>query len=83
MLPSGSSAQRVQASMDSTVRQPDTYSCERQVGEAALVGALRRRMEKTVLVLRSGSYAQRVQAEFLSELEARASKAFQNASQVS
>ena len=47
------------------------------------MGALRRRMEKTVLVLPSGSYAQRVQAEFLSELEARASKAFQNASQVS
>ena len=63
--------------------QPDTHSCERQVGEAALVGALRRRMEKTVLVLPSGSYAQRVQAEFLSELEARAGKAFQNASQVS
>ena len=32
------------------------------MGEAALVGALRRRVEKTVLVLPSGSYAQRVQA---------------------
>ncbi|KAK9822820.1 hypothetical protein WJX81_004256 [Elliptochloris bilobata] len=53
-----------------------------EVSEAALVGALRRRMEKTVLVLPSGSYAQRVQAEYLSELEARATKAFQNANQV-
>ena len=63
--------------------QPDMQSCKRQVGEAALVGALRRRMEKTVLMLPSGSYAQRVQAEFLSELEARATKAFQSANQIS
>lgn len=38
--------------------------------------ALQRRMEGVVLGLSSGSYAQRVQAEFLKELEGRAKAAF-------
>ena len=42
------------------------------MGEEALLGALRRRMEVLVLSLPSGSYAQRVRAEYLNELEARA-----------
>ena len=46
------------------------------------MGALRRRMERLVL-LKSGSYAQRVQAEYLSELEGRATRAFLNVNKVS
>lgn len=42
------------------------------VAEAAFMEALQRKMEVTVLGMQSGSYAQRVQAEFLKELEARA-----------
>jgi hypothetical protein len=38
--------------------------------------ALQRKMEGTVLGLQSGSYAQRVQAEYLKEVEARAKKVF-------
>jgi hypothetical protein len=38
--------------------------------------ALQRRMESVVLGLPSGSYAQRVQAEYLKELEERAKAAF-------
>jgi hypothetical protein len=53
-----------------------------QVGGDALVAALRRRMERLVLEHPSGSYAQRVQAEFLSELEARATRVFQDAAKV-
>ena len=47
-----------------------------QVGEEALLGALRRKMEVLVLSLPSGSYAQRVRAEYLKELEGRAHAAF-------
>ena len=38
--------------------------------------ALQRRMESVVLGLPSGSYAQRVQAEYLKELEERAKGTF-------
>ena len=45
------------------------------VGAAAFDAALRRRMEAVALGLPSGSYAQRVQAEYLKEVEARAKDA--------
>lgn len=47
-----------------------------RVGAAAFDAALRRRMERVALGLPSGSYAQRVQAEYLKEVEARAADAF-------
>lgn len=50
-----------------------------QVGEAAMLAALRKKMELLVLSLPSGSYAQRVQAEYLKELETRTQAAFQAA----
>lgn len=40
--------------------------------------ALQRRMESVVLGLPSGSYAQRVQAEYLKELESRAREVFED-----
>ena len=42
-----------------------------QVSEAAVLLALQKKVEGVVLSLPSGSYAQRVQAEYLKELEAR------------
>jgi methylmalonyl-CoA mutase cobalamin-binding subunit len=48
-----------------------------QAGEEAILAALRKKMEVLVLSLPSGSYAQRVQAEYLKELEGRAQAAFQ------
>ena len=50
-----------------------------QVGEEAMLAALRKKMELLVLSLPSGSYAQRVQAEYLKELETRIQAAFQAA----
>lgn len=50
-----------------------------QVGETAMLAALRKKMEALVLSLPSGSYAQRVQAEYLKELEGRMQAAFQSA----
>lgn len=47
-----------------------------RVTEAAFTEALQRKMEATVLGLQSGGYAQRVQAEYLKEVEARAKGAF-------
>lgn len=47
-----------------------------EITELALMEALQRRMEGIVLGLASGSYAQRVQAEYLKELEARAKSVF-------
>ena len=44
--------------------------------EVSFQEELQRRMESTVLTLKSGSYAQRVQAEFLKELEDRAAAVF-------
>jgi hypothetical protein len=43
---------------------------------AGFTRALQQRMESVVLGLPNGSYAQRVQAEYLKELEARAKSAF-------
>ena len=48
--------------------------------EASLAEALQRRMEAVVLGLPSGSHAQRVQAEYLKELEARAQTVFEDMS---
>ncbi|KAK9809392.1 hypothetical protein WJX73_001610 [Symbiochloris irregularis] len=45
--------------------------------EAAFMAAIRRRMERVVLTLDSGSHAQRIQAEFLKELETRATAVLQ------
>lgn len=44
--------------------------------EVSFLEALQRRMEAVVLSLASGSYAQRVQAEYLKELESRAKQVF-------
>ncbi|EFN59214.1 hypothetical protein CHLNCDRAFT_138166 [Chlorella variabilis] len=49
---------------------------EGSISEPAFMEALQRRMESVVLGLPSGSYAQRVQAEYLKELEERAKGAF-------
>lgn len=46
------------------------------LAEAAFSDALQRKMEATVLGLTSGSYAQRVQAEYLKEIEGRARSVF-------
>lgn len=46
------------------------------VSESSFMEALQRRMEATVLGLTSGSYAQRVQAEYLKEVEAQAKAVF-------
>ena len=46
------------------------------VSEVSFLEALQRRMESVVLGLSSGSYAQRVQAEYLKELESRAKEVF-------
>lgn len=42
------------------------------LNEAAFMAAIRRRMERVVLTLDSGSHAQRIQAEYLKEFETRA-----------
>jgi hypothetical protein len=47
-----------------------------EVAEASFMEALQRKMELTVLGMQSGSYAQRVQAEFLKEVEARAKSVY-------
>lgn len=52
-------------------------AAEGAISEAAFTEALQRRMEGVVLGLQSGSYAQRVQAEYLKEVEARARAVFQ------
>lgn len=46
------------------------------VAEAAFMEVLQKKMEATVLGMQSGSYAQRVQAEYLKEIEARAKSVF-------
>jgi hypothetical protein len=46
------------------------------LSEAAFTTALQKRMEQTVLGLKSGSYSQRVQAEYLKELESRGKAIF-------
>ena len=49
----------------------------RETSEVALMESLQRRMEGVVLNLPSGSLAQRVQAEYLKEFEARAKAVFE------
>lgn len=49
---------------------------ESGVAEATFMESLQRKMEATVLGLQSGSYAQRVQAEYLKEIEGRAKAVF-------
>ncbi|KAJ9529425.1 hypothetical protein QJQ45_013720 [Haematococcus lacustris] len=51
------------------------------ITEPAFMEALQKRMESTVLGLQSGSYAQRVQAEYLKEVEARARSVFKELAQ--
>lgn len=51
---------------------------EQDISEASFMEALQRRMESVVLGLPSGSYAQRVQAEYLKELESRAKGVFED-----
>ncbi|MEW5306107.1 MAG: hypothetical protein WDW38_003264 [Sanguina aurantia] len=53
-----------------------TSAAAGDISEASLMEALQKRMEGTVLGLQSGSYAQRVQAEYLKEVEARAKTVF-------
>jgi len=47
-----------------------------EISEVSFLESLQRRMESVVLGLSSGSYAQRVQAEYLKELESRAKQVF-------
>ena len=47
-----------------------------ELSEPAFMDELRKKMERVVLGLESGSYAQRVQAEYLKEVEARAKECF-------
>lgn len=52
------------------------HAAEGAISEPQFMDALQRRMEVTVLHLQSGSYAQRVQAEYLKEIESRAKTVF-------
>lgn len=52
------------------------YANRGVVSEAAFMEALQKRMEGVVLGLQSGSYAQKVQAEYLKEVESRAKSVF-------
>ena len=47
-----------------------------EVSEASLLASVQRMMENTVLKMESGSYGQRVVAEYLKELEGRAKTLF-------
>ena len=47
-----------------------------EISEVSFLESLQRKMESVVLGLSSGSYAQRVQAEYLKELESRAKEVF-------
>ncbi|KXZ43858.1 hypothetical protein GPECTOR_79g137 [Gonium pectorale] len=53
-----------------------SYATDGVITEASFMEALQRRMEGVVLGLQSGSYAQRVQAEYLKEMESRAKAVF-------
>lgn len=52
-----------------------------EISEVSFLEALQRKMESVVLGLSSGSYAQRVQAEYLKELESRAKGVFADIAQ--
>lgn len=47
-----------------------------ELSETSFTEALQKRMESTVLGVKSGSYTQRVQAEYLKEVEERGKKVF-------
>jgi hypothetical protein len=47
-----------------------------ELSEASFAAAVQRKMEATVLGLKSGSYAQRVLAEYLKELDDRGKEVF-------
>eukprot|EP01025_Chloroclados_australasicus_P047084 TRINITY_DN5226_c0_g1_i2.p1 TRINITY_DN5226_c0_g1~~TRINITY_DN5226_c0_g1_i2.p1 ORF type:complete len:364 (-),score=52.79 TRINITY_DN5226_c0_g1_i2:269-1267(-) len=51
-----------------------------EVSETSLIKALQIKMERTILQLQSGSYAQKVQAEYLKQLELRIKEAFKEIS---
>lgn len=53
--------------------------CADELSEASFSAAVQRKMEATVLRLKSGSYAQRVQAEYLKELDDRGKAIFAHA----
>lgn len=48
-----------------------------ELSEAVFMSTLQTKMEQTVLQMKSGSYSQRVQAEYLKEVEDRGHKVFQ------
>eukprot|EP00798_Chlamydomonas_sp_ICE-L_P025338 gene25338-10995_t len=60
---------------DAIIKQKTTSG---DMSEATFMDALQKRMEAVVLGLQSGSYAQRVQAEYLKELEARSKQVFKD-----
>lgn len=47
-----------------------------ELSEAAFMATLQTKMEQTVLQMKSGSYSQRVQAEYLKEVEDRGKTVF-------
>jgi hypothetical protein len=51
-----------------------------ELPETAFMASLQVKMERTVLSMKSGSYSQRVQAEYLKEVEARAKSVFKKLS---
>jgi len=56
----------------------EKFAKEGVITEPSFMGGLQKRMETTVLGLQSGSYAQRIQAEYLKEVEARAKDVFRD-----
>lgn len=52
------------------------HAAKGDIAEGAFMEVLQKKMETTVLGMQSGSYAQRVQAEYLKEVEARAKTVF-------
>jgi hypothetical protein len=57
-------------------RKQTTTITPGDVAEASFMEALQKKMELAVLGMQSGSYAQRVQAEYLKEIEARAKSVY-------
>lgn len=62
-----------EADWDDIIRRQATAGT---ISEAVFMEALQKKMEGTVLGMQSGSYAQRVQAEYLKEIESRAKSVF-------
>jgi hypothetical protein len=63
-------------------RHPRAKAKSGDLSEPAFMEELQKRMEVVVLGLQSGSYAQRVQAEYLKEVEARAKTVFKQLAEV-